>query len=128
MSEVFDPLGTALEGLRLARGERLGRMASRLQISESYLHYIRAGKKPAPADFARRVGAAYGLSESEIEVIERAADRHRPSFQMALDGAEGREALGMLARSAEILTDEDYRAIEEIVARARERIGSDGNA
>lgn len=125
VTEVTGPLGVALENLRNAGGERLGRMASRLQISESYLHYIRSGKKPAPMDFAQRLGAIYGLTIEEVEYIERAADRHRPNFQISSESVAGREALGLLSRFGSALSDADYMAIAEVVEGARQRTASE---
>lgn len=122
-AEVTSPLGIWLE--RLRNGERLGRMAVRLGISESYLHFIRSGSKPAPDDFEDRLAKAYGLSDDEIENISRAADLSRDTFRIKPNDESGKSAAGLLSRHWQALSERDHAALRAVVEAALRRRASD---
>ncbi len=65
------PYGKQLRKLRIEREEGGDDMASRLDISSSYLSMIERGKRDIPDDFTDKIAETYGLTlEERFALIE----------------------------------------------------------
>lgn len=58
--------GATVKALREAYGWRLGKFASALEISHSYLANIEAGRKPLTPELARRIADTLGVPLAAI--------------------------------------------------------------
>lgn len=69
-------VGATVKALREAYGLRLGKFATALEISHSYLANIEAGRRPLPVDLARRMADLLGVPlaaiTTQIEIDEAA--------------------------------------------------------
>lgn len=59
-------VGATIKALREAYGWRLGKFATAIEVSHSYLANIEAGRRPLPADLARRIARTLGVPLAAI--------------------------------------------------------------
>jgi transcriptional regulator with XRE-family HTH domain len=97
MSELT-PFGKALRKLRIEKSLRLLDLATKLDVSTSFLSAVETGKKPIPNGFVRKLSHTLTISQAELEELHRAEDRTRTEVPVDDKKEEDRELIAALAR------------------------------
>lgn len=71
------PFGQLTRKLRVDYNEYLKDMAARLSVTSTYLSAVEHGKRNPPYDWVDRLQEAYGLSEKDKTVLEKALSASR---------------------------------------------------
>jgi transcriptional regulator with XRE-family HTH domain len=112
-------LGKELRKLRIDKEERLMQMATRLNVSASFISAVETGKKSPPVGFERQVAAAYDLSAADLQRLCDAADASRVAFTISPTSPLGRNTAGLLARQIGSLSDEQLESIRKILLNSQ---------
>ena len=113
----LNEFGKELRKLRIDKSELLKDMADRLGVSPAFISATETGRKPIPADFVGRIGAAYDLADETREWLQRAADSTRTTFEIRLGESASRqvrETAAVLARQFPNLNSADLDRLLEI--------------
>lgn len=71
------PFGISVRKLRVDHDEYQRDMASRLNVTVSYLSAVERGRRNVPSDWARRIGQIYELDTADIARLEKEASNSR---------------------------------------------------
>ena len=80
--------GKELRKIRIDNGEILKDMASRLNVSPSFLSAVEVGKKNVPEGWVKKIGQMYKLDNAAVKTLEEAASESVISVKMELTGLE----------------------------------------
>lgn len=67
-------VGATVRALREAYGWKLGKFATAIEVSHSYLANIEAGRRPLPPDLARRIADTLGVPLAAITTDRLASE------------------------------------------------------
>jgi transcriptional regulator with XRE-family HTH domain len=109
--------GKKLRTLRLEKDQRLKDMADELGVTAAYLSAVENGKRSVPDLWIGKLSDRYGLSDSEIEELQKLAYEDKTNIKIDLNDAEDVE-VGLalsFARKFKDLSDEQVSEIQRIL-------------
>lgn len=119
---MITKFGKELRKIRIDNGEILKDMASRLDVSPSFLSAVEVGKKNVPEGWARKIGHMYKLDNTAIEALEEAAAESVISVKMELTGLEQpqRQAALIFARDFGNMSDDTAQKIIKLLSKEKQ--------
>lgn len=110
---MITAFGKALRKIRIDKGEVLIDMATRLEVSSSFISALETGKKNIPAEFIEKVIHSYSLGDRDADTLKTAAKDSITAIKIGLSKADQpqREAALIFARDFNNLTDETAEQI-----------------
>lgn len=122
---MLTPLGKELRKLRIERGEIIKDMASRLNMSPSYLSSIEIGKRTIPSNFVGDVVAVYQLTEEQARKlhISYGESVEQAKIDLSKANADKRHLALSFARNFDDLSTEEFNRIKSILQKKDEESG-----
>lgn len=112
------PYGKEVRKLRIDLDVGMRSMAAALGCSVAHLSAVETGKKAVPATLIERIVEIYGLDGDVANRLRQAEYRSRDAYQLIATTPLARDVAAQLSRRFHELSEDDYRAISEIVCRA----------
>ncbi len=115
--------GKILRKVRIDRGEVLGDMAKKLDISIAYLSSIETGSRSLPNDFTEQLSQIYSLSKNVVKQLKSAESEYIREAKISLKNTSPikRETALIFARTFNNMDDEDLREIKQLLARKEKK-------
>lgn len=110
---MITAFGKALRKLRIDHNEVLRDMASRLEVSASFVSAVESGKKKIPSTWIQKLTELYSLSSEETNALYNAAQESITDVKLNLTQASfpQRNAAVVFARNFASLSDETANQI-----------------
>lgn len=119
---MLSEYGKILRKIRIDRGELLGDMAGKLEISPALLSYIENGKREIPQDFTEKLKSCYDLDSIIIESLQMAEMQSRKALKIELHpevSYEKRETALLFARTFNNVNDDVLAKIRELLEASK---------
>lgn len=126
MGAIITAFGKELRKMRIDAGEVLKTMATKLDITSSYLSAIEVGKRTVSEKFLAKLESIYELSAEKMEVLRKAIDEDSPKIEVNLQKTSKKQRSTALAfaRTFQSLDDETLASIMKLLNEEGE---NDGN-
>ena len=110
-------IGRFLRKLRIDNDEILADMATKLNVSPSFLSAVENGKKRIPAGWNAKICELYHLNEQQAVCLDHAIAETEQSYEMNLSGVaqQNRELAVSFARKFKELDEEQIAAIRKLL-------------
>ena len=115
-------VGKFLRKLRIDRGETLFNMATKLDVSSSFLSAVENGKKKTPSAWVEKLTSLYGLSDSQVsELCDAIADANDVvEINVQNSPVENRQLAVAFARQFDSFDKETLEALRQILHKYKE--------
>lgn len=110
-------LGKILRIIRINTSDSMRTMASKLDLSVSYLSAIENGKRNVPQDFEEKVIYSYQLSEKDKENLRNAITQTTANVKVNITELSEKKKKLIYALSKDQLDDETIEKLCEIIER-----------
>ncbi len=106
---MLTEIGKELRKIRIDNDENIKAMASKLDMSISYLSSIESGGRTVPNDLVKKVVMAYNLDKNKEEVLRNAEINSSKKINIDLSNAtnERKQLVFALARELNDIPDEE---------------------
>ena len=119
---MITKFGKELRKIRIDNGEILKDMASRLDVSPSFLSAVEVGKKNIPEGWVKKIGQMYKLNNLAVKTLEEAAADSVISVKMELTGLDQpqRQAALVFARDFGNMSDDTAQKIIKLLSKQKQ--------
>ncbi len=123
---MLTAFGKELRKLRIEHGEVLRDMASRLDVSASFVSSVESGKKKIPANWIEKLAVLYSLSYEQINALTKAAQESVSDIKLNLTevGLTQRNVALVFARNFSSLSEETADQILRLLEKEPQRSDS----
>lgn len=120
---MLNSFGKFCRKLRIDKGELLKDMATKLEVTSSYLSAVENGKRNVPRKWIDRISNMYSLDEFQIEELKRSFDESKKVVQLNFDGFSSEEKNDLLALAREFkgLDEGEREEIKDILLKSKKR-------
>ena len=114
---MLTPFGKFCRKLRIDRNEILKDMASKLNVTVSYLSAVEHGKRPIPNDWESSIPQLYSLDEIQRWKLKESVIETEKliAFHLNETGENNQALLKALARKSEDISEEQLKKVFEIL-------------
>lgn len=114
---MITSIGKFLRKVRIDNNEILADMASKLNVSASFLSAVENGKRKIPSDWNKKISLLYGLNESQSERLDQAIAETEQCCEIDLSGVakQNREVAVSFARKFATMDEEQIEEIKRIL-------------
>jgi transcriptional regulator with XRE-family HTH domain len=114
---MITEFGKELRKIRVDHGEVLRDMATRLNVSASFISAVESGKKKIPDAWLEKIPSLYALSAPQAQQLRQAAQWSSRDVKLDLTKASPcqRDAALVFARDFEKLSDETAQQILKLL-------------
>ena len=123
---MLTAFGKELRKLRIEHGEVLRDMASRLDVSASFVSSVESGQKKIPANWIEKLAVLYSLSYEQISALTKAAQESVSDIKLNLTevGLTQRNVALVFARNFSSLSEETADQILRLLEKEPQRSDS----
>lgn len=116
---MFTSFGKFARKLRMENDELLKDMATKLNVTSSYLSAVEHGKKRVPENWEKELGNIYHLSSEQKEDLKTAIIQSADEIEINLRNTTNKQkqVAYSFARRLESLSEEDLGRIQEILKK-----------
>lgn len=111
--------GKKLRKLRIDNDELLKDMASKLQVTVSYLSAVENGKRDVPDAWIDEIRVKYDLSYEEYSELQKSAYENRDVIKLPVSNSKEKNAALSFARCFKDLNDDDLDCIMKILEKRK---------
>lgn len=114
---MITEFGKALRKLRIDKDELLKDMASKLDVTISYLSAVENGRREVPQNWVDDITILYGLNAKERDKLENLAYKSKKRISINLESADSKrkDVALAFARKFDDFSDEEIRKINSII-------------
>ena len=113
---MLNAFGKFVRNLRMDRNELLKNMATKLDVTSSYLSAVELGKRAIPDNWSEKITDLYQLSNEEALGLRKAVDDSLEEIKVSLKdkSSEDRDLIISFARNLDNLEEETKERLFEI--------------
>ena len=116
---MLTKLGKLLRVVRIEKGESMRTMASKLDLSLSYLSAIENGKRNVPNGFEELFANTYELNEEEREELKAAVQDSTDKVKFSVDNMDNTRKEILFALAENQLDDDTIVELCEVIKRRK---------